>query len=454
MSNWKQKQSIDNYDLDSLIPFDSFSDGEVYEEKKNPKNLKRFYWHKEPTSFTSFDVENESLAHMNTIYDDIFRDNGLVESHQCKRKPSSKNKSKKSRRLSTISEPSSCISAKDSKKRQKWSKKDDVELINAVNKFQGKNWKLISDEVGTNKTHIQCLQRWKQVLQPGLKKGNWNREEDICLLRLMNSLGAVSENPTVRNSNFTDWKTVEKCMDGRTAKQCRERWLLNIDPSINKTVWKRSEDEQLLKLQIELGNKWSTIKDILQTNRTENAVKLRFNFIKRQAKKNIGTQYVLDTLNYNDVALLINEWTIDQDRTLILFKTLLKRTFVDVLCEDLFQNEKTTKTLRQIISRWEYLCSLDSKLKEVVKYNVPRTEIVEKEVIGVINHVIELARIKTPGVGENGVKVECNTLGELPSIKSSNLKKEERSTKPRINDLKNYMSSSDSDYKEMLQLFK
>ena len=34
-----------------------------------------------------------------------------------------------------------------------------------------------------------------------------------------------------------NWSVVAGMMDGRAGKQCRERWMNNLDPSIKKGPW-------------------------------------------------------------------------------------------------------------------------------------------------------------------------------------------------------------------------
>lgn len=67
-------------------------------------------------------------------------------------------------------------------------------------------------------------------------------------------------------------------MPGRTSKQCRERWNNYLDPTLLHTPFSAEEDQILLKLQAENGNKWAHIARSLP-GRTENAVKLRFNHL-------------------------------------------------------------------------------------------------------------------------------------------------------------------------------
>ena len=63
-------------------------------------------------------------------------------------------------------------------------------------------------------------------------------------------------------------------MQGRTSKQCRERWAHHLDPSINRGPYSAEEDKTILELQAQMGNKWSEIARMMP-GRTENAVKVR-----------------------------------------------------------------------------------------------------------------------------------------------------------------------------------
>jgi hypothetical protein len=153
----------------------------------------------------------------------------------------------------------------------RWTPAEDAALTQAVNKYDGKNWKLIAEEV-PGRTHFQCLQHWRKVLRPGLVKGHWSAKEDIQLTQLV---GAA---PT------KNWASIARGIPGRTAKQCRERWSLNLDPSINRGPWSSEEDTMLLSLQASMGNKWANISQRMP-GRTENAVKTRFKSLTRTQDK-------------------------------------------------------------------------------------------------------------------------------------------------------------------------
>jgi myb proto-oncogene protein len=161
---------------------------------------------------------------------------------------------------------------------KRWTSKQDAQLKAAVKKYNCSSWKLIAEAVD-GRTHVQCLQRWKKVLQPGLIKGVWSADEDKLLLTLIE-----------KNGGARCWTKIADHIPGRTAKQCRERWHLNLDPSINRTPWTAEEDRMLTTMHANIGNKWAEIRRALP-GRTENGVKSRFkSLLRAERKRNKQTQ--------------------------------------------------------------------------------------------------------------------------------------------------------------------
>lgn len=70
----------------------------------------------------------------------------------------------------------------------------------------------------------------------------------------------------------------------RTGKQCRERWTNHLDPNINRGAWTEEEDMRLLQCFLLHGKRWSEISKLID-NRTENAVKNRFNSLMKKYQK-------------------------------------------------------------------------------------------------------------------------------------------------------------------------
>jgi hypothetical protein len=81
----------------------------------------------------------------------------------------------------------------------------------------------------------------------------------------------------------------------RNAKQCRDRYVLHLDPSLCKADWTKEEDALILQLYNHFGSKWSFFSKQLP-GRSDNAIKNRFNgFIKKQLT-NKKILYSSDTL--------------------------------------------------------------------------------------------------------------------------------------------------------------
>jgi hypothetical protein len=174
---------------------------------------------------------------------------------------------------------------------------------------------------------VQCLQRWNKVLRPGLKKGTWQTEEDEKLMREVN---AFSE-----NGGEVNWTTISKCIEGRTAKQCRERWRCNLDPNINKTEWTQEEDLMIINLQQELGNRWALLAKSLP-GRTENSIKTRFRSLQRSTKRkwtpqedSMLMQMIRSGSNFSEVAQVMTRRSLNSVR--VRYKQLTEGSQVPAL---------------------------------------------------------------------------------------------------------------------------
>lgn len=64
-------------------------------------------------------------------------------------------------------------------------------------------------------------------------------------------------------------------MEGRTAKQIRDRYIHILRPNIKKGDWTPQEDQHILALYYQFGHKWSKIATLVE-GRTEGQVKNRF----------------------------------------------------------------------------------------------------------------------------------------------------------------------------------
>jgi len=155
-----------------------------------------------------------------------------------------------------------------------WTEEEDENLKKAVEKCTTQDriqWKAVSKCVGT-RTSRQCMQRWIDVLRPGIKKGTWSKSEDIILQRIVILHG------------FRNWTEIARLIPKRTAKQCRERWHQNLAPHLSKQPFSSEDDELLLKLFENYGSKWTVIAKHFK-NRSANLIKCRWKSLRRQLAK-------------------------------------------------------------------------------------------------------------------------------------------------------------------------
>mmetsp|Transcript_18432 Transcript_18432/g.30000 ORF Transcript_18432/g.30000 Transcript_18432/m.30000 type:complete len:403 (-) Transcript_18432:1196-2404(-) len=157
---------------------------------------------------------------------------------------------------------------------RRWTKEEDDKLRDAVCLLGDKRWKDIAAIVKT-RDNVQCLQRWRKSLRPGLIKGPWRQSEDD-LLRQKHA--EKQNNPTLT------WSWVASHIDGRNAKQCRERWRNFLDDSIKRGGWSEEEDQLLQKLFKQLDGRWAMIARKMP-GRTENSVKVRYQSMERLKEK-------------------------------------------------------------------------------------------------------------------------------------------------------------------------
>lgn len=94
------------------------------------------------------------------------------------------------------------------------------------------------------------------------KRNPWQPHEDAKLLELMNKHGQ-------------SWTLLASFMEGRTAKQIRDRYIHILRPNIKKGDWTPQEDQHILALYYQYGHKWSKIATLVE-GRTEGQVKNRF----------------------------------------------------------------------------------------------------------------------------------------------------------------------------------
>ena len=104
--------------------------------------------------------------------------------------------------------------------------------------------------------------------QQPFRKSKWTPDEDKMLIE------------SVKKHGMSNWSLVAADVNGRTGKQCRERWTNQLCPALNRDTWTSQEDQILIKQQQINGNLWSKIARFLP-GRSANSVKNRWSWLSR-----------------------------------------------------------------------------------------------------------------------------------------------------------------------------
>lgn len=138
-------------------------------------------------------------------------------------------------------------------------KEEDQRLRDAIRELGEKHWHRIAERVGT-RDRGQVVQRWNDVLRPGVVKGAFTPEEDAILFQLK------TQNPDM------PWGEVVKHVKGRNVKQVQTRWENALDPSVDRSELTEEEDERIIQAWREYGPDWKKIAECVP-GRTRQAVR-------------------------------------------------------------------------------------------------------------------------------------------------------------------------------------
>jgi len=179
-------------------------------------------------------------------------------------------------------------------KRGIWDDKEDQLLLDAINEH-GMSWGKVAIEIqkkGVGRSADQCRKRYINNLTPNVRKGPWDESEDDKLVVAVKEMGYK-------------WADISRKLlkDGvkRSANQCRKRYVNHINPDLRKGRWKKAEDEKLLSAVEVCGKDWGQVSRILKEsdiNRSSDQCRQRYK-------------------DYLNPKLVTGDWTKEEDQKIV-----------------------------------------------------------------------------------------------------------------------------------------
>lgn len=116
------------------------------------------------------------------------------------------------------------------RERQRWRPEEDAVLREYVRQHGPREWHLVSQRmrVVLDRDAKSCLERWKNYLRPGIKKGSLSEEEQRLVILLQAKHG-------------NKWKRIAAEVPGRTAKRLGKWWEVFKEKQLRREA--RSPDE-------------------------------------------------------------------------------------------------------------------------------------------------------------------------------------------------------------------
>ena len=155
----------------------------------------------------------------------------------------------------------------------KWTRKEDLQLINLVN-IHGTKWSMINKSM-TTRSGKQIRERYLNILQPGINKNKFSLEEDQIIIQKYEELG-------------TKWQEISQFLTNRTGEKVKNRFYSTLRKKFYNIDYLRQRE---LRQKIELPEK-QTIEVYSKTNTFTNRKRRNTNKCKNDILSNTSLNLV------------------------------------------------------------------------------------------------------------------------------------------------------------------